>query len=143
VCWIRTAHAGCPKGQPDFSQEKKRKRSDYDAAYVYYQKAVKYPNNASLQDQTESTRSSQPAAYQNGSWSSGRRATCKALRAEFQRAQTIDPASAIADRSFARQFELIEDKKTAVRCGSGAPADRRSPMAGDAAGNQAILTRGH
>jgi len=40
---------GCPKGQPDFSQGKKAETiQDYDAAFVFYQKAVKKePYNAS------------------------------------------------------------------------------------------------
>src|SRR5260370_7780475 len=33
--------AGCPKGQPDYNQGKKAETiQDYDAAFVYYQKAA-------------------------------------------------------------------------------------------------------
>src|SRR5258708_39310869 len=41
--------AGCPKGQPDFNQGKKAETlQDYDAAFVFYQKAAKSaPYNAS------------------------------------------------------------------------------------------------
>ncbi len=40
--------AGCPKGQPEYNQGKKAETiQDYDAAFVYYQKAVKAdPYNA-------------------------------------------------------------------------------------------------
>src|SRR5258708_12371576 len=34
--------SGCPKGQPDFNQGKRAETiQDYDAAFVFYQKAVK------------------------------------------------------------------------------------------------------
>src|SRR5947208_9199946 len=40
--------AGCPKGQPDYNQGKKAETiQDYDAAFVYYQKAARAdPYNA-------------------------------------------------------------------------------------------------
>src|SRR5258708_32781728 len=49
--------AGGPKGQPDFSPGKKAETlQDYDAAYVYYQKAVKAnPNNAAYRIKLNST----------------------------------------------------------------------------------------
>jgi len=49
---------GCPKGQPDFNQGKKAETiQDYDAAFVFYQKAVKKePYNASYKIKLNSIR---------------------------------------------------------------------------------------
>jgi len=50
--------AGCPKGQTDYDQGRKAELlSDYDDAYVYYQKAVKAdPTNASYKIKVDQAR---------------------------------------------------------------------------------------
>ncbi len=124
--------AGCPKGQPDFSQGKKAETlQDYDAAYVYYQKAVKAnPNNAAYRIKLNSTRFEASQQHIKMGVEFRKKGDLQGAAAEFQRAQTIDPASAIAEQELRKTIELIADKNRASDAAAEPPADPNDqPMA--------------
>ncbi len=124
--------AGCPKGQPDFSQGKKAETlQDYDAAYVYYQKAVKAnPNNAAYRIKLNSTRFEASQQHIKIGVEFRKKGDLQGAAAEFQRAQTIDPASAIAEQELRKTIELIADKNRASDAAAEPPADPNDqPMA--------------
>src|SRR5437879_5901864 len=104
--------AGCPKGQPDFSQGKKAETlQDYDAAYVFYQKAVKAdPRNAAYKIKLNSMRFEASQQHVKAGVEFRKKGDLQAAAAEFQRAQTIDPASAVAEQELRKTVEMIAEK---------------------------------
>src|SRR5271154_4649836 len=86
--------AGCPKGQPDFNQAKKAETAqDYDSAYVYYQKAVKAdPYNAAYKIKLNKIRFEASELHVKAGVELRKKGDLQGAAAEFQRAQSIDPA---------------------------------------------------
>jgi general secretion pathway protein D len=124
--------AGCPKGQTDFTQGRKAETlQDYDAAYVYYQKAVKAePTNASYKIKLNSTRFEASQQHIKVGVELRKKGDLQGAAAEFQRAQTIDPASAIAEQELRKTVELIADKNRASDAAAEPPTDPNDqPMA--------------
>jgi len=124
--------AGCPKGQPDFTQGKKAETlQDYDAAYVYYQKAVKAdPTNAAYKIKLNSMRFEASQQHIKVGVELRKKGDLQGAAAEFQRAQTIDPASAVAEQELRKTIELIADKNRASDAAAEPPADPNDqPMA--------------
>ena len=116
------SRAGCPKGQPDFTQGRKAETlQDYDAAFVYYQKAVKAdPYNADYKIKLNKTRFEASQLHVKQGWSCGKRATCRRAAGEFQRAQTIDPSNPMAEQELRKTVEIDRGEKPRGRSCSGA-----------------------
>ena len=124
--------AGCPKGQPDFTQGKKAETlQDYDAAYVFYQKAVKAdPTNAAYKIKLNSMRFEASQQHIKVGVELRKKGDLQGAAAEFQRAQTIDPASAIAEQELRKTIELIADKNRASDAAAEpAPDPNDQPLA--------------
>src|SRR5271163_3258897 len=87
--------AGCPKGETDYDQGHKAELlSDYDDAYVYYQKAVKAdPGNASFKIKADQSRFDAGQMHLQRGYSQRKKGDLQAAVAEFQRALAIDPTS--------------------------------------------------
>src|SRR6202171_5850254 len=86
--------AGCPKGQPDYNQGKRAETiQDYDAAFVYYQKAVKAnPYNASYKIKLNRARFEASEFHVKHGLEMRKQGDLQGAASEFQRAQAIDPA---------------------------------------------------
>jgi general secretion pathway protein D len=124
--------AGCPKGQPDFTQGRKAETlQDYDAAYVFYQKAVKAdPTNAAYKIKLNSMRFEASQQHIKVGVELRKKGDLQAAAGEFQRAQTIDPASAIAEQELRKTIELIADKNRASDAAAEpAPDPNDQPLA--------------
>jgi len=108
--------AGCPKGQPDFTQGRKAETlQDYDAAYVFYQKAVKAdPYNAAYKIKLNSMRFEASQQHIKVGVELRKKGDLQGAAAEFQRAQVIDPASAVADQELRKTVEMIAEKNRAA-----------------------------
>src|SRR5712692_1533105 len=91
--------AGCPKGQPDFNQGKKAETiQDYDAAFVFYQKAAKAdPYNSSYKIKLNRVRFEASELHVKHGVEVRKQGDLQGAAAEFQRAQAIDPASEAAE----------------------------------------------
>src|SRR5271155_2484446 len=107
--------AGCPKGQKDYDQGHKAELlSDYDDAYVYYQKAVKAdPGNASFKIKADQSRFDAGQMHLQRGYSQRKKGDLQAAVAEFQRALAIDPSSAVAEQELHRTVDLIAENNRA------------------------------
>jgi general secretion pathway protein D len=107
---------GCPKGQTDYDQGHKAELlSDYDDAYVYYQKAVKSdPTNASYKIKVDQTRFDAGQMHIQRAYAARKKGDLQTAVAEFQRALLIDPSSSVAEQELQRTVGLIADNSRAA-----------------------------
>ncbi|HTF23662.1 MAG TPA: type II and III secretion system protein [Candidatus Limnocylindria bacterium] len=108
--------AGCPKGQPDYNQGKKAETiQDYDAAFVYYQKAVKAdPYNANYKIKLNRIRFEASELHVKRGVELRRQGDLQGAAGEFQRAQAMDPSSPVADQELHKTVEMIAEKNRAA-----------------------------
>src|SRR5229473_2855974 len=124
--------AGCPKGQPDFNQGKKAETlQDYDAAFVFYQKAAKSdPYNASYKIRLNRIRFEASEQHVKHGVELRKQGDLQGAAAEFQRAQAIDPASPVADQELRKTVEMIAEKNRAADEAAEPPANpNETPLA--------------
>jgi general secretion pathway protein D len=117
--------AGCPKGQPDYNQGKKAETiQDYDAAFVFYQKAVKAdPYNSSYKIKLNGIRFEASQQHVKAGVELRKKGDLQGAAAEFQRAQAIDPASPVADQELRKTVEMIAEKNRAADAAAEPPSD--------------------
>src|SRR3989449_775106 len=124
--------AGCPKGQPDFNQGKKAETiQDYDAAFVFYQKAAKQdPYNSAYKIKLNAIRFEASQKHVKAGVELRTKGDLQGAAAEFQRAQTIDPSSPVADQELPKTVEMIAEKNRAADEAAEPPADpNEAPLA--------------
>ena len=120
---ISFAVAGCPKGTSDFNQGRKAQDlHDYDAAFEYYQKALKTdPQNAEYKIKFDQARFDAAELHiQNGLKLRGR-GDLENAASEFQKAASMDPSSVVAEQELRKTIEMIEDRKRAANAASEPP----------------------
>src|SRR5437899_6174126 len=117
--------AGCPKGQPDFNQGKKAETiQDYDAAFVFYQNAAKQdPYNSAYKIKLNAIRFEASQKHVKAGVELRTKGDLQGAAAEFQRAQTIDPSSPVADQELRKTVEMIAEKNRAADEAAEPPAD--------------------
>lgn len=120
--------AGCPKGKQDYSQGRKAEHlQDYDAAYEYYQKALKSdPENAEYLIKFNQARFEASSLHVKNGVKLRERGQLEAAATEFQRAVLIDPSSPIAEQELRKTAAMIEDKNRAANAASEPPRDDRT-----------------
>src|SRR5216684_1099542 len=124
--------AGCPKGQPDFNQGKKAETiQDYDAAFVFYQKAAKAdPFNANYKIKLNRVRFDASEMHVKRGVEMRNRGDLQGAAGEFQRAQQIDPSSPVADQELRKTVEMIAEKNRAADAAAEPPPDpNEAPLA--------------
>lgn len=122
--------AGCPKGQPVFNQGKKAEDlQDYDAALAYYQKALKAdPHNASFKIRLNQVRFEAGEFHIKQGLAFRKKGDLQAAAGEFQRAETIDPSSPIAEQELQRTIQMIADKNREADAAAQPPTDSNQPV---------------
>ena len=117
--------SGCPKGQPEYNQGKKAETlQDYDAAFSYYQKAVKAdPYNANYKIKLNQIRFETAELHVKHGQELRKKGDLQGAAVEFQRAQAVDPSSAIAEQELRKTLELIAEKNRASDAASEPPVD--------------------
>jgi len=117
--------SGCPKGKPDYDQGKKAEAlQDYDAAFVFYQKAAKTnPYNASYKIKLNRVRFEASELHVKHGVELRNHGDLQGAAGEFQRAQTIDPASPVADQELRKTVEMIAEKNRATDAAAEPPSD--------------------
>jgi len=117
--------AGCPKGQPDFSQGKKAEAlQDYDAAFAFYQKAAKAdPYNSSYKIKLNRARFEASELHVKHGLELKKQGDLQGAAVEFQRAQAIDPSSPVADQELRATVEMITEKNRAADAAAEPPPD--------------------
>jgi len=108
--------AGCPKGKPDYQQGVKAENlQDYDAAYDFYQKALKsQPENAEYQIKFNQARFEASAFHVKQGVKLRERGDLPGAAGEFQRAAAIDPSSPIAEQELRKTAEMIGERDHAA-----------------------------
>src|ERR1700687_3230174 len=117
--------AGCPKGKPDYQQGRRAETlQDYDAAFEYYQKALKSePGNAEYQIKFNQARFEAGALHVKQGVKLRERGDLQGAAGEFQRAVAIDPSSPIAEQELRRIAEMIGEKNRAADAAAPPPTD--------------------
>jgi general secretion pathway protein D len=121
--------AGCPKGKPDYQQGVKAENlQDYDAAYDFYQKALKsQPDNAEYQIKFNQARFEASAFHVKQGVKLRERGDLPGAAGEFQRAAAIDPSSPIAEQELRKTAEMIGERDHAAEA---AAASAEGPVEG-------------
>src|SRR6266404_759582 len=114
---------GCPKSRKDYSQGRKAERlQDYDAAYDYYQKALKNdPENAEYLIKFNQARFEASTLHVKNGTKLRERGQLEAAASEFQRAVAIDPSSPIAEQELRKTVSMIEEKNRANNAATEPP----------------------
>lgn len=117
--------AGCPKGQTDYSKGRKAETlEDYDAALEFYQKALKSdPNNAGYKIRANQIRFLAGEQHVKQGVKQRENGDLQGAAAQFQRAQMIDPSSAIASQELKKTLAMIAEQNHG--------ADGTPPIAGN------------
>jgi len=117
--------AGCPKGKTDYSQGRKAEHlQDYDAAYDYYQKALKHdPENAEYLIKFNQARFEASSLHVKNGVKLRDRGQLEAAASEFQRAVAIDPSSPIAEQELRKTVIAIEEKNRVNNAATEPPKD--------------------
>jgi general secretion pathway protein D len=117
--------SGCPKGQTDFKEGRRAEHlQDYDAAYDYYQKALKNdPENAQYVIKFNQARFEASSLHVKNGQKLRERGQLEAAASEFQRAVAIDPSSPIAEQELRKTVGLIEEKNRANNAATEPPTD--------------------
>src|SRR5467141_1681273 len=117
--------AGCPKGKTDYSHGRKAEHlQDYDAAYDYYQKALKHdPENAEYLIKFNQARFEASSLHVKNGVKLRDRGQLEAAASEFQRAAAIDPSSPIAEQELRKTVNAIEEKNRANNAATEPPKD--------------------
>jgi general secretion pathway protein D len=104
--------AGCPKGGVEYQQGAKAESlQDYDAAFVYYQKALKAdPYNAGYKIKLNHARFEAGEEHVKRGLDFRKKGDLQGAAAEFQRAQAMDPSSPIAEQELNKTVEMIAEK---------------------------------
>lgn len=104
--------AGCPKGKTEFHDaEKAEALQDFDAAFEYYQKAVHSdPYNANYKIKLNQARFEAAEFHIKKGQELRKKGDLQGAAGEFQRAQTIDPGSGIAEQELSKTVEMIADQ---------------------------------
>src|SRR3984893_15269093 len=120
--------AGCPKGKTDYTQGRKAEHlQDYDAAYDYYQKALKNdPENATYLIKFNQARFEASTLHVKNGMKLRERGQLEAAASEFQRAVAIDPSSPIAEQELRKAVNLIEEKNRANNAATEPPKEDKS-----------------
>jgi general secretion pathway protein D len=120
--------AGCPKGKTDYSQGRKAEHlQDYDAAYDYYQKALKNdPENAMYLIKFNQARFEASTLHVKNGVKLRERGQLEAAATEFQRAVAIDPSSPIAEQELRRTVASIEERNRANNAATEPPKEDHS-----------------
>jgi general secretion pathway protein D len=107
--------AGCPKGNPDYAAARKAESlQDYDTALVHYERALRAdPTNAEFKLRAVRMRFEAGQFHVEQGRKSVQRGDLQLALAEFQKAQAIDPSSAIAEQEVRRTMDSLAAQQAA------------------------------
>lgn len=111
VACLGLAVAGCPKGEKAYNQGRKAETvADYDAAITYYQQALKKdPTNANYRAKLDQIRFDAGEAHVKKGQELRSKGDLQGAASEFQRAQTVDPSSPVAEQELRKTLEMIAE----------------------------------
>src|SRR6266436_6632550 len=117
--------AGYPKGRTNFNQGRKAQDlQDYDAAFEYYQKALKTdPGNAEYKIKFDQARFGAGQLHTKNGLKLREKGDLENAASEFRKAAFMDPSSVAAEQELRKTIEMIEDRKRAADATSEPPPD--------------------
>lgn len=120
---ISLAVAGCPKGRTDFNHGRKAQDlQDYDAAFDYYQKALKTdPENAEYKIKFDQARFGAGEAHTKNGLKLRADGDLENAASEFRKAALMDPSSVAAEQELRKTIEMIDDRERAANAASEPP----------------------
>ena len=120
--------AGCPKGKPEYQQGARAENlQDYDAAYDFYQKALKdEPENAEYQIKFNQARFEAGAFHIKQGVKLRESGDLNGAAGEFQHAAAMDPSSPIAEQELRKTAEMIADRDHTAAAADAAAATAAS-----------------
>jgi general secretion pathway protein D len=113
---ISLAVAGCPKGRTNFNQGRKAQElQDYDAAFEYYQKALKTdPENAEYKIKFDQARFGAGEAHTKKGLKLREKGDLENAASEFRKAAFMDPSSVAAEQELRKTTEMIDERDRAA-----------------------------
>jgi general secretion pathway protein D len=122
---IGLAVAGCPKGKTDFNHGRKAQDlQDYDAAFEYYQKALKTdPGNAEYKIKFDQARFGAGQLHTKNGLKLREEGDLENAASEFQKAALMDPSSVVAEQELRKTIEMIDDRERKANATSEPPTD--------------------
>ena len=107
--------AGCPKGNQDYAAARKAESlQDYDTALVHYERALRAePTNAEFRLRAVRMRFEAGQFHVEQGRKAVQRGDLQLGLAEFQKAQAIDPSSAIAEQEVRRTMDSLAAQQAA------------------------------
>ena len=122
---ISLAVAGCPKGRTDFNHGRKAQDlNDYDAAFEYYQKALKTdPENAEYKIKFDQARFGAGEAHTKNGLKLREQGELENAASEFRKAAFMDPSSVAAEQELRKTIEMIDDRERTANAASEPPPD--------------------
>ena len=117
--------AGCPKGRTNFNQGRKAQNlQDYDAAFEYYQKALKTdPENAEYRIKFDQARFGAGEAHTKKGLKLREQGELENAASEFRKAALMDPSSVAAEQELRKTIEMIDDRERTATAASEPPPD--------------------
>src|ERR1700692_3305677 len=103
--------AGRPKGKPDYQQGRKAETlQDYDAAFEYYQKALKTePNNAEYLIKFNQARFDAGQLHIKNGFKLREQGDLEGAATEFQKATFTDASSVVAEQELRKTIGVIDE----------------------------------
>ena len=122
---ISLAVAGCPKGRTNFNQGRKAQNlQNYDAAFEYYQKALKTdPENAEYKIKFDQARFGAGEAHTKNGLKLREQGDLENAASEFRKAALMDPSSVAAEQELRKTIEMIDDRERTTTAASEPPPD--------------------
>src|ERR1700722_13375795 len=117
--------AGCPKGRTSFNQGRKAQNlQDYDAAFEYYQKALKTdPENAEYRIKFDQARFGAGEAHTKKGLKLREQSDLENAASEFRKAAIMDPSSVAAEQELRKTMEMIDERERTANAASEPPPE--------------------
>src|SRR5467141_4444054 len=125
VCRDQPGGGGCPKGRTNFNQGRKAQDlQDYDAAFEYYQKALKTdPGNAEYKIKFDQARFGAGELHTKNGLKLREKGDLENGASEFRKAALMDPSSVAAEQELRKTIEMIDDRERTATAASEPPPD--------------------
>src|SRR5467141_4586010 len=127
-CYVRRDQpggGGLPERQNELQPGRKAQDlQDYDAAFEYYQKALKTdPGNAEYKIKFDQARFGAGELHTKNGLKLREKGDLENAASEFRKAAFMDPSSVAAEQELRKTIEMIEDRKRAANAASEPPPD--------------------
>src|SRR5258708_14997417 len=127
-CYVRRDQPGggeLPEGRTNFNHGRKAQGlQDYEAAFEYYQKALKSDaGNVEYKIKFDQARFGAGELHTKNGLKLREKGDLENAASEFRKAAFMDPSSVAAEQELRKTIEMIEDRKRDANAASDSPPD--------------------